>query len=142
LGRESAAGRLPADRLSTSGRITVHLTFAQRAYELAHVSSLRRLRVMVVACAVVPDEVALHADILAIGGVQLCAILNDIAAGTPRRLSSRFSSTYRQDPASNTDALAQEELSHHDQPHRHTGCHNRCGFCYLQRRDCRSVSNA
>ena len=68
--------------------ITVHLTFAERAYELARWYRGRGANVVlgglhVLSC---PDEAAPHADALAIGeGVQLWPeILRDVEAGTLR----------------------------------------------------------
>ncbi|MBL8235300.1 MAG: hypothetical protein JNL98_42785, partial [Bryobacterales bacterium] len=65
--------------------ITVHLTFAKRAYELARWFRARGAKVVlgglhVLSC---PDEAAPHADALAIGeGVQLWPqILRDVEAG-------------------------------------------------------------
>ena len=80
--------------------ITVHLTFADRAYELAHWYRSRGSKVVlgglhVLSC---PEEAAPHADALAIGeGVQIWPeILRDIEAGTlapivPWQLSSCLS---------------------------------------------------
>ena len=66
--------------------ITVHLTFADRAYELARWYRSRGAKVVlgglhVLSC---PEEAAPHADALAIGeGVQLWPeILRDVEAGT------------------------------------------------------------
>src|SRR5881397_1924111 len=66
--------------------ISVHLTFARRAYELAHWYRRRGARVIlgglhVLSC---PEEAASHADALAIGdGVQLWPhILRDVEKGT------------------------------------------------------------
>src|SRR5579885_3078948 len=68
--------------------ITVHLTFAERAFELAKWYRDRGAKVVlgglhVLSC---PDECAPHADALAVGeGVQLWGeILRDVAAGTLR----------------------------------------------------------
>jgi radical SAM superfamily enzyme YgiQ (UPF0313 family) len=65
--------------------ITVHLTFARRAFELAHWYRSRGSKVIlgglhVLSC---PDECAPHADALAVGdGVQLWPrILADVEAG-------------------------------------------------------------
>jgi hypothetical protein len=78
--------------------ITVHLTFATRAYELADWYRSRGSTVIlgglhVLSC---PEECAPHADSLALGdGVQLWPrILNDIEHGC---LQSRYSATYEND---------------------------------------------
>src|SRR6056297_3084222 len=78
-------GPPPSDPLPAVVGITVHLTFANRAYELAKWYRDRGVIVVLgglhaISC---PDEVAVHADVLAIGdGVQLWGqILHDIDAG-------------------------------------------------------------
>src|SRR5262245_58253293 len=70
--------------------ITVHLTFARRAYELARWYRRRGARVVlgglhVLSC---PAEAAPHADALAVGeGVQIWPrILRDVEAGTLQRV--------------------------------------------------------
>ena len=84
--------------------ITVHLTFARRAYELADWYRRRGCKVIlgglhVMSC---PDEGAPHADALAVGdGVQVWPrIFADVEAGRlqPRRrrpLRTRFAMTRR-----------------------------------------------
>src|SRR5262245_35439037 len=76
--------------------ITVHLTFAKRAYELSDWYRSRGAKVIlgglhVISC---PDEARPHADSLAIGeGVQLWPrILHDIEAG---RLQPVYHGSYR-----------------------------------------------
>src|ERR1035437_9255194 len=65
--------------------ITVHLTFASRAYELARAYRARGSRIVMggLHCLSCPDEVKQHAGIIAIGeGVQLWPkILHDIERG-------------------------------------------------------------
>jgi hypothetical protein len=83
--------------------ITVHLTFAKRAYELAAWYRQRGATVIlgglhVLSC---PDEAAPHADALALGdGVQLWPeILRDVEAGKLRRTySADYRRPYREDP--------------------------------------------
>src|SRR5713226_3279154 len=83
--------------------ITVHLTFAQRAYALAEWYRHRGARVIlgglhVLSC---PDEAAPHADALAIGeGVQLWPrILRDIEAGKLQKVyQADYHRPYREDP--------------------------------------------
>src|SRR5205809_3329141 len=90
--------------------ISVHLTFANRAYELARWYRQRGAKVIlgglhVLSC---PDEAAPHADALAIGdGVQVWPeILHDIAVG---KLQSKYHGDYRRpyrdDPAPRRDLL-------------------------------------
>ena len=129
-------GPPPCDPCPQVVAITVHLTFAQRAYELAGWYRARGALVVmgglhVLSC---PDEVAPHADILAIGeGVQLWPqILNDIAADTPRRVyRADFRQPYRQDPAPMRKLLPRSSFLTTTSLIATRGCHNRCGFCYL-----------
>lgn len=117
--------------------ITVHLTFAARAFELAAWYRAQGARVVlgglhVMSC---PDECRPHADALAIGeGVQLWPhILRDAEAG---RLQPEYRGSYRV-PAYADDPAPRRELA----PRRSfltttsliatRGCHNRCSFCYL-----------
>jgi len=116
--------------------ITVHLTFSQRAFDLAR--CYRRLGSKIVlgglhvlSC---PEECAPHADALAIGdGVQLWPrILADVEAG---RLQSRYVATYeneyRDDPAPRRAILPRRSFLTTTSLIATRGCHNRCGFCYL-----------
>ncbi len=119
--------------------ITVHLTFAKRAYELA--SWYRGQGSIVVlgglhaiSC---PDEVAEHADVLAIGdGVQLWGkILRDFDAGELRNVyRADFKRPYRDDPAPRRDLLQRNSYLTTSSLIATRGCHNRCGFCYLSTR--------
>lgn len=116
--------------------ITVHLTFARRAYELAAWYRARGALVVlgglhVLSC---PDEAAPHADALAIGdGVQLWpVILRDVEAG---RLQPRYAATYeteyRDDPPPRRSLLPRGSFLTSTSLIATRGCHNRCGFCYL-----------
>jgi hypothetical protein len=83
--------------------ITVHLTFAKRAYALAHWYRNRGARVIlgglhVLSC---PDEAAPHADALALGeGVQLWPrILRDVERGMLAHVyRGDYRVPYRNDP--------------------------------------------
>lgn len=116
--------------------ITVHLTFAHRAYELARWYRARGAKVIlgglhVTSC---PDEAAIHADAIAIGdGVQLWArILEDVAAGRlAARYDASFSTPYRLAPRPRRDLLPRESFLTTSSLIATRGCHNRCGFCYL-----------
>jgi radical SAM superfamily enzyme YgiQ (UPF0313 family) len=116
--------------------ITVHLTFAERAYALARWYRDRGATVIlgglhVISC---PDEAAPHADALAIGdGVQLWdKILRDVDAGALKKVyHSDFRRPYRDDPPPRRDLLPRENFLTTSSMIATRGCHNRCGFCYL-----------
>ena len=116
--------------------ITVHLTFAQRAFDLAaHYRALGAKVVFgglhVLSC---PDECAPHADVLAIGdGVQLWPeILRDLELGRlKRRYEASFDRPYRDDPPPRRDLLPRDSFLTTTSVIATRGCHNRCGFCYL-----------
>jgi radical SAM superfamily enzyme YgiQ (UPF0313 family) len=119
--------------------ISVHLTFAQRAYELARWYRQRGSKVIfgglhVTSC---PEEARPHADALAIGeGVQLWGqILEDVEAG---RLQPEYRGDYRRpyriDPPPRRDLLPRESFLTTASMISTRGCHNRCGFCYLSTR--------
>jgi radical SAM superfamily enzyme YgiQ (UPF0313 family) len=116
--------------------ITVHLTFARRAYALADWYRCRGAKVVlgglhVLSC---PDEAAPHADALAVGeGVQLWPeILRDVAAGALRRVyHGSYRRPYRDDPPPRRDLLPRGSFLSTTSLIATRGCHNRCGFCYL-----------
>ena len=116
--------------------ITVHLTFAERAYELAHWYRERGAKVVlgglhVLSC---PDEAAPHADALAIGeGVQVWPeILRDVEAGTLKAVyRGSYRRPYRDDPPPRRDLLPRRSFLTTTSLIATRGCHNRCGFCYL-----------
>src|ERR1700723_3175339 len=129
-------GRPPFHPMPQVVGITVHLTFARRAYELADWYRARGAKVVfgglhVLSC---PDECAPHADALALGdGVQLWPrILGDIEANT---LQSRYLATYendyREDPSPRRSLLPRNSFLTTTSLIATRGCHNRCGFCYL-----------
>src|SRR3954470_12291124 len=97
-------GRPPCDPLPEVVGISVHLTFARRAFELAHWYRSRGSRVIlgglhVLSC---PEECAPHADALALGdGVQLWPrILADVKSDSLQsRYYATYDSDYREDPA-------------------------------------------
>ncbi len=116
--------------------ITVHLTFARRAFELAGWYRRRGSKVIlgglhVLSC---PEECAPHADALALGdGVQLWPrILGDVESGRlqPRYLAS-YENDYRDDPAPMRSLLPGKSFLTTCSLIATRGCHNRCGFCYL-----------
>jgi radical SAM superfamily enzyme YgiQ (UPF0313 family) len=129
-------GRPPFDPMPELVGISVHLTFARRAYELADWYRRRGSKVIlgglhVFSC---PEECAPHADALALGdGVQLWPrILADVERG---RLQPRYVATYendyREDPAPRRSLLPRESFLTTTSLIATRGCHNRCGFCYL-----------
>ena len=129
-------GRPPADPIPEVVGITVHLTFAQRAYELARWYRERGALVVLgglhaLSC---PEEVAPHADALAIGdGVQLWPkILRDVEAGCLRaRYEAMYETDYRLDPPARRRLLPRASFLTTTSMIATRGCHNRCGFCYL-----------
>jgi radical SAM superfamily enzyme YgiQ (UPF0313 family) len=129
-------GRPPFDPLPELVGISVHLTFAQRAYQLAEWYRRRGSKVVlgglhVPSC---PEECAPHADALALGdGVQLWPrILADVERG---RLQPRYAATYendyREDPAPRRSLVPRKSFLTTTSLIATRGCHNRCGFCYL-----------
>jgi radical SAM superfamily enzyme YgiQ (UPF0313 family) len=129
-------GRPPFRPMPEVVGITVHLTFARRAFELARWYRSRGSTVIlgglhVLSC---PEECAPHADALALGdGVQLWPrILADVEAG---RLQTRYAASYetdfRDDPAPRRALLPRRSFLTTTSLIATRGCHNRCGFCYL-----------
>jgi len=129
-------GRPPATPIPEVVGITVHLTFARRAFELAHWYRSRGSKVIlgglhVLSC---PDECAPHADALAVGdGVQLWPrILADIESGRLQpRYFATYNSDYRKDPPPRRALLPRRSFLTTTSLIATRGCHNRCGFCYL-----------
>ena len=129
-------GRPPFRPMPELVGITVHLTFARRAFELAHWYRSRGSKVIlgglhVLSC---PEECAPHADALAVGdGVQLWPrIVADVES---RQLQSKYVATYennyREDPAPRRSILQRQSFLTTSSLIATRGCHNRCGFCYL-----------
>jgi radical SAM superfamily enzyme YgiQ (UPF0313 family) len=116
--------------------ITVHLTFARRAYALADWYRSRGAKVIlgglhVLSC---PDEAASHADALAVGeGVHLWPeILADVEAGTLKPVyHGSYRRPYRDDPPPRRSILPRGSFLTTASLIATRGCHNRCGFCYL-----------
>ncbi|SRR5579871_1129023 len=129
-------GRPPCNPMPQVIGITVHLTFAHRAYELADWYRARGAKVIlgglhVLSC---PEECALHADALALGdGVQLWPrILRDLENGAlqPRYVAT-YENDYRDDPPPRRAILPRRSFLTTTSLIATSGCHNRCGFCYL-----------
>ncbi|HEX6879623.1 MAG TPA: radical SAM protein, partial [Terriglobales bacterium] len=129
-------GSAPADPIPEVVGITVHLTFAKRAFELAAWYRQRGAKIImgglhVLSC---PEECAPHADALALGdGVQLWPrILADVEAGTLRsRYFATYENQYADDPVPRRNILPGTGFLTPMSLIATRGCHNRCGFCYL-----------
>jgi radical SAM superfamily enzyme YgiQ (UPF0313 family) len=129
-------GRPPFRPMPELVGITVHLTFAQRAYELADWYRERGAKVVlgglhVLSC---PEECAPHADALALGdGVQLWQqIVRDAEAGRLRaRYVATYENNYADDPMPLRSILPRHSFLTTTSLIATRGCHNRCGFCYL-----------
>ena len=129
-------GRPPFAPMPEVVGITVHLTFAGRAFELAEWYRSRGSKVVlgglhVLSC---PEECAPYADSLAVGdGVQLWPrILADVEAGRLRpKYAATYETDYRQDPAPRRSILPRRSFLTTTSLIATRGCHNRCGFCYL-----------
>lgn len=129
-------GRPPSTPMPEVVGITVHLTFAKRAFELAKWYRSRGSKVVlgglhVLSC---PEECATHADALALGdGVQLWPrILTDVEAGCLRpQYAATYENDYRDDPSPKRSILPRTGFLTTSSLIATRGCHNRCGFCYL-----------
>ncbi len=129
-------GPPPAQPIPELVGITVHLTFARRAFELARWYRARGAKVVlgglhVLSC---PDECAPHADALAMGdGVQLWPqILADVERGALQpRYTATYENDYCDDPPPWRQILQRRSFLTTTSLIATRGCHNRCGFCYL-----------
>lgn len=129
-------GPPPVDPLPEVVGISVHLTFAKRAYALADWYRNHGCRVVlgglhVLSC---PEEALEHADAIAIGdGVQLWPrILADIEHDCLQsRYEADFSRPYAADPPARRSILPRKSFLTTSSVIATRGCHNRCGFCYL-----------
>ncbi|MCA8942124.1 MAG: B12-binding domain-containing radical SAM protein [Planctomycetes bacterium] len=117
--------------------ITVHLTFAERAFELARFYRRRGAIVVfgglhVLSC---PDECRPHADAIVLGeGVRAWPeILRDVEND---RLRPEYHGSFREpayaaDPPPARHLLPRRSFLTTTSLIATRGCHNRCGFCYL-----------
>lgn len=129
-------GRPPFNPMPEVVGISVHLTFARRAFELAQWYRGRGSKVIfgglhVLSC---PEECAPHADALALGdGVQLWPrMLADLKAGRLKpRYTAQYENDYRNDPPPTRSILPRKSFLTTTSLIATRGCHNRCGFCYL-----------
>ncbi len=134
-------GPPPTEPLPEVVGITVHLTFAKRAYQLAAWFKAQGSIVILgglhaLSC---PEEVQAHADAIAVGnGVPLWPkILRDIEDG---RLQRRYDAEYRDyaaDPPPRRAILPRWGFLTGASLIATQGCHNRCDFCYLATGDAR-----
>ena len=116
--------------------ITVHLTFAGRAFALARWYRQRGAKVIlgglhVTSC---PNEARPHADAVVIGeGVQLWGrILDDVERGRLQPVyRGDYCRPYREDPLPRRDILDRDSYLTTGGMIATRGCHNRCDFCYL-----------
>src|SRR5438270_379267 len=123
-------GRPPFAPMPEVVGITVHLTFASRAFEIAKWYRSRGSKVVlgrlhVLSC---PEECKPHADSLAIGdGVQLWPlILADAESGCLQsRYMAKYESDYRQDPAPRRSLLPGRSFLTTTSLIATRGCHNR-----------------
>jgi radical SAM superfamily enzyme YgiQ (UPF0313 family) len=129
-------GRPPAVTIPEVVGISVHLTFARRAFELAEWYRRRGSKIVlgglhVLSC---PEECSPHADALAVGdGVQLWPqILADVESRCLRpRYTATYETDYREDPAPRRSMLPRKSFLTTTSLIATRGCHHRCGFCYL-----------
>jgi radical SAM superfamily enzyme YgiQ (UPF0313 family) len=116
--------------------ITVHLTFAHRAYALAAWYRQRGATVIfgglhVISC---PEEVQPHADALVLGdGVQVWRqVLRDVEVGRLQPVyRGDYRRPYRDDPPPRRDLVPRDSFLTTSSLIATRGCHNRCDFCYL-----------
>jgi len=116
--------------------ITVHLTFARRAYELAAWYRQRGAKIVLGGLHVLsrPQEAAPHADAIVLAeGVQIWPqVLRDIEAGRLETVyRGSYSRPYRDDPPPRRELLPRRSFLTSSSLIATRGCHNRCGFCYL-----------
>ena len=129
-------GHPPTDPFPEVVGITVHLTFAERAFELADWYRARGSIVVlgglhVQACT---EECRLHADSLVTGeGVQIWGdLLRDFEAGSLKtEYLGSFRRPYREEPPPRRELIDKRQYLTRTSMIASRGCHNRCNFCYL-----------
>ena len=129
-------GPPPADPVPEVVGITVHLTFAKRAYELARWYRAMGSKVVMGGLHVhsCEEETAPHADAISIGdGVQTWpAILSDVERGALRpRYQAGFDRPFDLDPPPRRELVPRACFLTTTSVVATRGCTNRCGFCYL-----------
>lgn len=129
-------GPPPSDPLPEVVGITVHLTFAQRACELARWYRNRGVKVILggLHAQSCPGELEPHADAIAIGNGSVLwpRILQDVEQGTLKpRYEAGYSSPYREEPPPARSLMPRESFLTTASVIATRGCRNRCGFCHL-----------
>lgn len=135
-------GPPPGEPFPEVAGITVHLTFAKRAYALSRWYRERGTKVIlgglhVQSC---PEEAAQHADAIAVGnGVILWPkILKDVENGCLQEVyRAGYENQYDEEPLPRRDILARESFLTTTSLIATRGCKHRCGFCYLSTRGIR-----
>lgn len=128
-------GSPPCEPLPEVVGITVHLTFAKRAYALADWYRALGAKVIlggmhVISC---PEEAAPHADATAVGdGVKLWPeILGDIERGNLKPIyRASFCGEFADDPTPKRKILPRRGFLTEASINATRGCRNRCRFCY------------
>jgi len=123
--------------------ITVHLTFAHRAYELAAWYRARGARVIlgglhVQSC---PGEAANHADAISLGnGVETWPrILRDVESGCLAPVyQGNYETPFSREPRPRRELVDRASFLTSASLIATRGCANRCGFCYLSTSSVRS----
>jgi radical SAM superfamily enzyme YgiQ (UPF0313 family) len=129
-------GAPPTDPFPQLVGISVHLTFAARAYALADWYRARGAKVIlgglhVLSC---PDECEPHADALVLSdGVSVWPqVIADVEADRlQRRYHGSYLKPYRQMPSPRRELLDRRSFLTTTSLNATRGCHNRCSFCYL-----------
>jgi radical SAM superfamily enzyme YgiQ (UPF0313 family) len=129
-------GPPPSEPMPEVVGITVHLTFAKRAFALADWYRQRGAVVILggLHAQSCPEECAPHADAVAVGdGTQLWPmILRDAERGELKReYRADYRQSYRQERGPRREILDRRSYLTTTSLMATRGCHNRCGFCYL-----------
>lgn len=129
-------GHPPYDPFPEVVGITVHLTFAKRAYALSQWYRERGAKVVLGGLHVqtCPDEAAQHADAIAVGnGVVLWPqILKDIEERCLKpRYQTGYENDYAEEPLPRREILPRSGFLTTTSLIASRGCQHRCSFCYL-----------
>ena len=117
--------------------ITVHLTFAQRAYELARWYRAGGAKVILggLHVLVVPRRSCRRTPMRSRSATACSSgrgFSSDVEAGTLQPVyRGDYRKPYRDDPPPRRDLLPREAFLTTTSLIATRGCHNRCGFCYL-----------